>query len=201
MSYYIGPFLWGWDSLGSICNCSSLKLLTLFLDLIDTCCSPWGEVDKSNGVIYLLMQKRAHIFLARSSGFKGFQKRSFLKGKTFLGASLFYKRLFSVSLIAGELQPHIECRIKIVFPGGGFEGRITSVPIQFYFVVKEWCKANTRSVQRCSCCFCRLFCFVSFASRSGPLYVFLQAFAYVKEVLRDKWVPVWCRKLRFICLS
>lgn len=122
------------------------------------------------------MQKRVHIFLARSSGFKGFQKRSFLKGKTFLGVSLFYKHFFWAcshpftlvffsfkSFIAGELEPHIrnpnrECRIKIVLQGGGFDGSITSVPIQFYFVVREWCQANLGLVHRCPCSFFSLIC-------------------------------------------
>lgn len=118
MSYYIGPFSYGWDSLG--CNCSSLKLLTLFLDLIDTCCSPWGEVDKSNGVIYLLMHKRVHIFLARSSGVKGFQKRSFSQGEDIFRCEFILQALFWAcshpftlvffffkSLIAAELELHI----------------------------------------------------------------------------------------------
>lgn len=103
--------------------------------------------------------KRVHIFLADSSGFKGFWKPSSLKRKPFLGVNLFRKLCVgpATSLATGELQPQIgnanSVLDQMVYPGVGFEGRITSVSIGFCFVEKERCKANMKLVQRRPCCF------------------------------------------------
>lgn len=114
-------------------------------------------------VIHLLVQRRVLIFLASSSGFKGFWKPSFLKAKPFLGVNLFYEIFFGpattpsrlflfvflVSPVTGTLQQQIgnanRLHDQILHPGGGFEDRIMAVSFQFCFVEKERCNANMLS--------------------------------------------------------
>lgn len=124
-------------------------------------------------VIHLLVQRRVLIFLASSSGFKGFWKPSFLKAKPFLGVNLFYEIFFGpattpsrlflfvflVSPVTGSsrLEMLTDCMIKFYIRVEDL--RTGSWPFHFSFALWKRSGATQtcclKLVQGCpGCCFC-----------------------------------------------
>lgn len=133
------------------CNCSFLKWLTLFFHWLTHAATPQGE-----DVSHLLVQRRMLLFLPGSSGWKGLEKVG-ENGEAIFRCEFILKALFRacyhpftlvvfffflVSPVSGKLQQQIEnanrLQDQILYPGGGFEGRIRALSFHFCFVKTEW---------------------------------------------------------------